>query len=147
MSIEWEHTISNTFAALNFTVELMVRGMTSWVAAVILCTTVVFWHVNTEIETIVPRLICVLACLAAIQAARHVGYLWGIAVGGIAVIFNPFVPNMMSRIAIFGLYFVCFATALLGLAVLKFGRRQPVSVLLRVQPRVALDLRHCEKPV
>jgi hypothetical protein len=147
MSIEWEHTISNTFAALNFTVELMVRGMTSWVAAVILCTTVVFWHVNTEIETIVPRLICVLACLAAIQAARHVGYLWGVAVGGIAVIFNPFVPNMMSRIAIFGLYFVCFATALLGLAVLKFGRRQPVSVLLRVQPRVALDLRHCEKPV
>jgi hypothetical protein len=147
MSIEWEHTISNTFAALNFAVELMVRGMTSWVAAVILCTTVVFWHVNTEIETIVPRLICVLACLAAIQAARHVGYLWGVAVGGIAVIFNPFVPNMMSRIAIFGLYFVCFATALLGLAVLKFGRRQPVSVLLRVQPRVALDLRHCEKPV
>jgi hypothetical protein len=147
MSIEWEHTKSNTFAALNFAVELMVRGMTSWVAAVILCTTVVFWHVNTEIETIVPRLICVLACLAAIQAARHVGYLWGIAVGGIAVIFNPFVPNMMSRIAIFGLYFVCFATALLGLAVLKFGRRQPVSVLLRVQPRVALDLRHCEKPV
>jgi hypothetical protein len=145
MSIEWEHTISNTFAALNFTVELMVRGMTSWVAAVILCTTVVFWHVNTEIETIVPRLICVLACLAAIQAARHVGYLWGVAVGGIAVIFNPFVPNMMSRIAIFGLYFVCFATALLGLAVLKFGRRQPVSVTVRVQPRVALDLRPREK--
>jgi hypothetical protein len=145
MSIEWEHTISNTFAALNFTVELMVRGMTSWVAAVILCTTVVFWHVNTEIETIVPRLICVLACLAAIQAARHVGYLWGVAVGGIAVIFNPFVPNMMSRIAIFRLYFVCFATALLGLAVLKFGRRQPVSVTVRVQPRVALDLRPREK--
>jgi len=147
MSIEWEHTVSNPLAALKAGVELIVRGMTTWVAAVILCTTVAFWHINTEIETIVPRLICVLACLAAIQAARHVGYLWGVAVGGIAVIFNPFVPNMMSRIAIVGLYFVCFATALLGLAVLKFGRRQPAPVLLRVQPRVALDLRHCEKPL
>ncbi len=147
MPIEWEHTVSNTFATLKFGVELILRGMTTWVAAVILCATIAFWHINTDIETIIPRLICVLACLAAIQATRHLGHLWGVAAFGIAVIFNPFVPNMMYRIAIVGLYFVCFATALLGLAVLKFGGRQQVPVLLRVQPRVAPDLRVCEKPL
>lgn len=147
MSIEWENTVSNTLAVVKDGLGLIVRGMSTWVAAVILCTAVAFWHINTEIETIVPRLICVLACLAAIQAARHVGYLWGVAVGGIAVIFNPFVPTMMSRIAIFGIYFVCFATALLGLALLKFGRSQPAPVLLTVRSRVALDLRPCEKPL
>jgi len=145
MSIEWEQTVSTAFAAVKAGAELIVRGMTTWVAAVILCTTVAFWHITGEIDNIVPRLIFVLACLAAIQAASHAGYLWGAAVIGIAVIFNPFVPNMMSRIAIFGLYFVCFATALLGLAVLKFGRRQPVAVT--VQPRLALDARLCEKPL
>ena len=145
MSIEREHTVSNAFAPLKLGAELIVRGMTTWVSAVIFCTVIAFWHINTDIETIVPRLICVLACVAAIQAARHAGYLWGVAVGGIAVIFNPFVPNVMSRIAISGLYFACFATALLGLAVLKFGRRQRVPVLLTVQPRVALDVRQCEK--
>ncbi|HET9790442.1 MAG TPA: hypothetical protein VFR08_03995 [Candidatus Angelobacter sp.] len=145
MSSEREHTVSNAFAALKFGVELIVRGMTTWVSAVILCTAIAFWHINTDIETIVPRLIFVLACVAAIQAARHAGYLWGVAVGGIAVIFNPFVPNVMSRIAIFGLYFACFATALLGLAVLRFGRRQPVPVSVAFERRVALDGRHQEK--
>lgn len=134
MPIEWEHTVSNTFAALKPGAKLILRGITTWVAAVILCTTVAFWHINADIETIVPRLIWVLACLAAIQAARYAGYLWGVAVGGIAVIFNPFVPNMMSRIAIFGLYFLIFATALLGLAALKFRRRQTAPVSVRLNP-------------
>ena len=141
MSIEWEHTVSNAFAALKFGVELIVRGMTTWVSAVIFCTAIAFWHINTDIETIVPRLIFVLGCVAAIQAARHAGYLWGVAVGGIAVIFNPFVPGMADRIAFFGLYSVFAGTVLLGRAVLKYRPQQPALVSLAVPRRVALDCR------
>ena len=85
-----------------------------------------FFGASTQdIETIGPRIVCAIACLAAIRAARKGGYFWVAAFGGIAVIFNPFVPDMVSRIAIFGLYLVFGSTALLGLAMLNSGRYHP----------------------
>ena len=115
--------------------------MTTWVVAVVVCTAIAFWRITPDIETIGPRIICAIACLAAMRAARNGGYFWLAAFGGIAVIFNPFVPDMMSRIAIVGLYLVFASTALLGLAVLNFGRHRPALISLTVQRRVALDCR------
>jgi hypothetical protein len=128
MFITWQRILLRVCTALEPGLNFISRGMTTWVPAVILCTGIAFWHITADIETIGPRVVCVVACLAAIRAARNAGYFWVAAFGGIAVIFNPFVPDMVSRIAIFGLYFAFVATALLGLAVLKFGLRHPAPV-------------------
>jgi hypothetical protein len=109
--------------------------------AVIVCTAIALWRITADIETIGPRIICAVACLPAIRAARKGGYFWVAAFGGIAVIFNPFVPDMMSRIALFGLYFLFASTALLGLPVWQSGTRQTASLSLAVQRRVALVCR------
>ena len=139
MLITWQRIVLRAFTALEPGLNFISRGMKTWVPAVLVCTAIAFWRITADIETIGPRVICAIACLAAIRAARNAGYFWVAAFGGIAVIFNPFVPDMMSRIAVFGLYFVFAATALLGLAVLKFGPRHPASVSLAVQRTVALD--------
>lgn len=119
----------------------MTQGMMTWAAGVIVCTAIAFWRITPDIETIGQRIICAVACLAAIQAARKGGYFWVAAFGGSAVIFNPFVPDMMSRIALFGLYLLFASTALLGLPVLQSGTRQTASLSLAAQRRVALDCR------
>jgi len=141
MFITWQHLLLRTFTALQPGWNFISRGMTAWVPAVALCTAIAFWRITADVETIGPRVVCALACLAAILAARRGGYFWTAAFAGIAVIFNPFVPDMMSRIAIFGLYFVFASTALLGLAVLKFGQRRPAPASLAVQRRIALACR------
>jgi hypothetical protein len=141
MFISWQRNVLRALTALEPGLSFISRGMTTWVPSVILCTGIAFWHITADIETIGPRVICAVACLAAILAPRTAGYFWVAAFSGIAVIFNPFVPDMMSRIAIFGLYFLFALTVLLGLAVLKFGPRQPAPLSLTVQRRVALDCR------
>jgi hypothetical protein len=140
MSITWQHIMLRAYTALQCGSKFMTQGMMTWASAVIVCTAVAFWRITPDIETIGPRVICVIACLAAIWAARKDGYFWA-AFGGIAVIFNPFVPGMMSRIAIVGLYLLFASTALLGLAVLNSGRHRPALISLAVQSRVALDRR------
>lgn len=117
------------------------RGMTTWVPSLIVCTAIAFWRITADIETIGPRVICAVACLAAMWAARSGGYYCMAAFAGIAVIFNPFVPDMISRIAIFGLYFVLAAMALLGLAISKLGTYRPAPIALAVQRRIMLDCR------
>jgi hypothetical protein len=140
MLITWQRIVLRAFTAFEPGLNFISRGMTTWVPAVILCTGIAFWHITADIETIGPRVICAVACLAAIRAARS-GYFWLAAFGGIAVIFNPFVPDMMSRIAIFGVYFLLAVSALLGRAVLKFRPQQPAPVARSLQRRVALDSR------
>jgi len=141
MFITWQRIVLRAFTALKPGLNFISRRITSWIPVVVLCMGIALWHITADIETIGPRVMCAVACLAAIRAVRNAGYFWVAAFAGIAVIFNPFVPDMMSRIASFGLYFMFTATALLGLAVVKFGSRHPESVSLAVQRRVALDRR------
>jgi hypothetical protein len=141
MFITWQHVALRVFTALQPGLKFISRGMTAWVPAAALCTAIAFWHITVDIETIGPRVICAAACLAAILAARSGGYFWMAAFAGIAVIFNPFVPGMMSRIAFFGLYFVFASTALLGLAMVRFRSYHPAPVSLAVQRRIALACR------
>ena len=141
MSITWNHIVLYADAALQFAAQFMTRGIATWAAAVVIYAAIAFWRITPDIETIGPRVICAIACLVAFRAARKGGHFWPAAFGGIAVIFNPFVPDMMSRIAIFGLYFLCASTALLGLAVLNFRPRRPALISSVVQRRVALDCR------
>jgi len=142
MSITWNPIVPYANTALQFGTRFMTRGIATWAAAVLLCAAIAFWRITPDIETIGPRIVCAIACLAAIQAARNGGYFWLAALGGIAVIFNPFAPDMMSRIAMVGMYFVLAATGLLALAVLGGSRAQrPALISLAVQRRVALDCR------
>jgi hypothetical protein len=141
MMVTWQRIVLRAFSAFESGLEFVSRGMTSWVPGIVLIAGVAFWHITADIETIGPRVICVVACLAAFRAARTAEYSWVAAFTGIAVIFNPFVPDMLSRIAVFGLYFLFASTALLGLAVLKFGPHHPATLSLAVQRRVALDCR------
>jgi hypothetical protein len=139
MFITWQRIVLRAFTALEPGLNFISRGITTWGPAVILCAGIAFWRITADIETIGPRVICAVACLAAIRAARNAGYFWLAAFAGIAVIFNPFVPDMVSRIAIFGLYFLFASTALLGRAVLKFRPQQPAPVAKSLPRRVALD--------
>jgi hypothetical protein len=141
MFILWQHIVLRTYTALQFRSKFMTQGIMTWVVAVVVCTAIAFWRITPDIETIGPRVICAVACLVAIWAARKGGYFWVAAFGGIAVVFNPFVPGMMSRIALFGLYFLFVSTALVGLAVLNSVRYRPAPISLAVQRRVALDCR------
>jgi hypothetical protein len=141
MFILWQHIVLRAHTALQFGSKFMTQGMVTWAFAVIVCTAIALWRISPDIETIGPRIICAIACLAAIWAARKGGYFWVSAFGGIAVIFNPFVPDMMSRIALFGLYLLFASTALLGLLVLQSGTHQTASLSLAAQRRVALDCR------
>ena len=141
MMITCQRIVLRAFTALDLGLAFISRGMTTWVPPVILCTGIAFWHITADIEKIGPQVICSVACLAAIWAARKGGYFWVAAFGGIAVIFDPFVPDMVSRIAIFGLYLVFASTALLGLAMLNSGRYHQAPISLAVQRRVALDCR------
>jgi hypothetical protein len=141
MMITWHRFVLGGFKALEPGLRLISQGLTSWVPAVALITGIAFWHITADIEAIGPRLICAVACLTAIYSARSSGYFLPVASGGIAVIFNPFVPDMVSRIAVFGLYFAFAGTILLGRAVLKFTSQQPAPTSLAVQRRVALDCR------
>ena len=137
----WHPLGLRAFAALQPGLKFISRGMTIWLPAVVFFTAIAFWHITADIETIGPRIICAVASLAAIRAAHRAGYFWMAAFAAIAVIFNPFVPDMMSRIAIFGLYFLFASTALLGLAILKRGPRRPAPAALAVQRRIALACR------
>ncbi len=139
MHITWQHIMLRAYRTLQFGSKFITQGMTRWTAAVVVCAAIALWRITPDIETIGPRIICAIACLAAIRAARKGGYFWVTAFGGIAVIFNPFVPDMVSRIAIFGLYLVFASTALLGLAMLNSGRYHQAPIALAVQRRVALD--------
>ena len=141
MLILWQHIVLRAYTTLQLGSKFMTQGIANWAAAVIVCTTIALWRITPDIETIGPRIICAIACLAAIRAARKGGYFWVAAFGGIAMIFNPFVPDMVSRIAIFELYLVFASTALLGLAVLNSGCYHPAPISLVVQRRVALDCR------
>ncbi len=141
MFIIWQHIVLRAYTALQFGSKFIAQGMTNWIPAVVVCTAIAFWRITPDIETIGPRVICAIACLAALRAARKGGYFWVAALGGIAVIFNPFVPDMMSRITLFGLYFLFATTALVGLAILNSVRYHPASISLAVQRRVALDCR------
>jgi hypothetical protein len=141
MSTIWNHIVLYADAALQFGSKFITRGIATWALAMALSAAIAFWHITPDIETIGPRIICVIACLAAIRAARNGGYFWLAAFGGIAVIFNPFVPDMMSRIAMVGLYLVLASTALLALAVLNSRTQHPAPISLAVQIRVELDCR------
>jgi hypothetical protein len=141
MSITWQHIMLRAYTTLQFGSKFITQGMTSWAAAVVVCAAIALWRITPDIETIGSRIICAIACLAAIRAARKGGYFWVAAFGGIAVIFNPFVPDMVSRIALLGLYFLFATTALVGLAVLNSGRYHPAPISLAVQRRVSLDCR------
>jgi len=141
MMVTWQRIVLRAGNALEPGLKFISRGMTNWVPAAALIVGIAFWRITADIETIGPRIICAAACLAAIRAARNARYFWFAAFAGIAVIFNPFVPDMMSRITLFGLYFALASTALLGRAVLKFRPQQPAPVSLAVQRRVALDCR------
>jgi hypothetical protein len=112
--------------------------MISCVPPAIVFAGILFWHISADIETVFPRVICAVACLAAIRAAHNAGYLWVGAFGGLAVLFNPFSPDMVSRIAFSGLYFLCVSTALLCLAAMK-GEPQKPALALMLQRRIALD--------
>jgi hypothetical protein len=141
MLILWQHLVLRAYTALQFGSKFMTQGIATWASAVIVCTTIAIWRITPDIETIGPRIVCAIACLAAIRAARKGGYFWVAAFGGIAVIFNPFVPDMVSRIALFGLYFLFATTALVGLAVLNSGCYHPAPISVAVQRSVALDCR------
>jgi hypothetical protein len=141
MSITWQHIMLRAYTTLQFGSKFITQGMTSWAAAVVVCAAIALWRITPDIETIGSRIICAIACLAAIRAARKGGYFWVAAFGGIAVIFNPFVPDMVSRIALFGLYFLFATTALVGLAVLNSGCYHPAPISVAVQRSVALDCR------
>jgi len=141
MSITWQHIMLRAYTTLQFGLRFVAQGMTTWALAVVVCAAIALWHITPDIETIAPRIICAIACLAAARSARKGGYFWVAAFVGIAVIFNPFVPDMVSRIAIFGLYLVFVSTALLGVAMLNSVRYHPASISLAVQRRVALDCR------
>ena len=111
-----------------------------WVIAASLCAGILLWRITPDFEAVVPRVVCAAACMAAILAARKSGYLWVAAFGGIAVIFNPIVPDTVSRIVFSVLYVVCASITLLGLAMLNIGDQKPALSVL-VQRRVALDCR------
>jgi hypothetical protein len=119
-------------------VNSLYRGMMSWVPAAILFAGIAFWRITADYETVVLRVICAVTCLAAIRASRNAKYFRVAAFGGIAVLFNPIVPDLVSRIAFSGLYFVCASTVLLCLMMLKIGTQKP-TLSLMVQSRVALD--------
>jgi hypothetical protein len=89
MFILWQHIVLRAHTALQFGSKFMTQGMMTWAFAVIVCTAIALWRISPDIETIGPRIICAIACLAAIWAARKDGYFWVSAFGGIAVIFNP----------------------------------------------------------
>jgi hypothetical protein len=141
MSITWNHIVLYANTALQLGSKLMARGIATWALAAVLCAAIAFWRMAADIETIGPRIICAIACLAAIWAARKGGYFLVAAFGGIAVIFNPFVPDMMSRIAMVVLYFVLASAGLLALTVLHSRPQSPALISLAVQRRVALDCR------
>lgn len=114
----------------------LLGGMMIWIPIAMLLAAIALWRITPCIETILLRLTCAVACLVAIRAAYSARYFWATAVGGIAVFFNPMVPDMVSRIIFFALYFMGAATVLLCLAALKIEPLVPTLALL-VQRRVA----------
>ncbi len=141
MSITWQHIMLRAYTILQFGLRFVAQRMTIWALAVVVCAAIALWRITPDIETIAPRIVCIVACVAAARSARKGGNFWVAAFVGIAVIFNPFVPDMVSRIAIFGLYLVFVSTALLGEAMLNSGRYHQSPISLAVQRRVALDCR------
>jgi hypothetical protein len=119
-------------------VTVLCRQMMNHAPIAVLVAGILLWHSRGDIETVLPRVICAAACLAAIRAASNAAYRWATAFGGIAVVFNPIVPDMLFRIVFTGLYFIWASVALLSLAALKAGAQKPTLSLL-VQSRAALD--------
>ena len=139
-SSAWRRLVLLARRAWALGVRLLSGRMLGWICVASLLTGILFWRITPDIETVFPRIVCAGACLGAILAARNAGYVWLTAFGGIAVIFNPVVPDTVSRIAFSGLYCVCAATGLLCLAVSKTGPPKPTLSLL-AQRKVALDCR------
>jgi hypothetical protein len=118
-------------------VNFLYREMMSWLPAVILFGGIAFWRIAADFETVFPRVICAVACVAAIQASRNAKYFRVAGFAGIAVLFNPIVPDMVSRIAFSGLYFVCASTAVLCWIMVNIGPKKCPTVSQASNVRLA----------
>lgn len=100
------------------------RALT-WIPAALLFAGILLWQVSADFDTIFPRAICAIAYLATIRAGCKSRYPQAAAWGGVAVLFNPFFPDMLSRIVFSGLYFLAASTAMVYLAVVSGQTRKP----------------------
>jgi Family of unknown function (DUF6804) len=82
-----------------------------------------FWVATPGVEIVLDILIFVGAVMVATQAVARTKYLWAAGFAAIAVLFNPVVPVVLSRIVFLGLDVACLLAFLLSLAAMK---RQPL---------------------
>lgn len=124
------------FKAVQCTAKSLPNWVMPWTLAVFVTSVILFWRLSPDVESVLPRIICAVALLAAIRFARGTrSYFWVAGFSAIAVLFNPFVPGMLSRIVVFGLYLVCAATAVVCLAVLDIAPRKPALALIPLSLR------------
>lgn len=129
MITQWQRFVLRAFRSFEARLKSLPDGMMVWVLAAGLFSAILFWHFTLDIETVLPRMICAAALLMAVRFVRNAGYFWVVALGGIAVLFNPFVPNMLSRIVVSGFYFACASATLLCFAILDIGSQEPALAL------------------
>ena len=67
--------------------------------------------------------VCLSGVMVLWEAARARKYIWLVAFGAIAILFNPFVPLALSRKTFLWLDFVCIVIFLTSLAVLHVRPR------------------------
>jgi hypothetical protein len=136
MSNQLQGIAFRAFKAVQSTATSLPNGVMAWTLAAFVSSGILFWRFTPDVETVLPRIICAVALLAAIRFARGTGsYFWVAGFSAIAVLFNPFVPGMLSRIVVSGIYLVCAATALACLAMLEIAPRKPALALMPLSPR------------
>jgi len=135
MSRNWQGIALHALTTVVARLKSLPNGVVTWVPAALASSGILFWHASADVETVVPRVICVLALLAAVLFASKTRSCLGVvSFAGVAVLFNPFVANMLSRIVVCGLYLAFITTLLLCLLVLEVVARKPALVLVESRP-------------
>lgn len=127
---KWQDTALRAVTDAQAKLELLPDGLISWALAALASSIILFWHSTFDVETLVPRFVCALALLAALRLVRRT-YLGAACLAGIAVILNPFMPGMLTRIFVSGVYLALAAMLLLCLSFLEAVTQAPPLILVK----------------
>lgn len=98
-----------------------------WVKFAVLLLLIAFWCSSPDYETLLLVVVCAAACAVAYRANEKHRYAMATAYGGMALLFNPVAPVMLSSGAFLWACWASIAMFLCGLVLSKHRERVPFS--------------------
>jgi len=105
----------------------MAARTAAWIRLATLPLLLAFWGSSQDYETFLQFVVCAAGCAAAFQSGEKHRYIMVTAFAGIAVLFNPVVPVMLSPATFLWVCWTSVGMFLFALVLLKQSERVPFT--------------------